>query len=870
MSRTGQRCSTLFLVLVLSWLALPAVAGKPFLDYRSESWFLPQSPSVTGSPAAGLFNPAAFALSDVAGGDFWWDDGNVRRGLDNYGLAVGRTLNFAMNTTTFGNHAESWKIYDYQLGLAGGTRGHTFGLGYRWSRGETQRTARQQALVIGAASRRRSWLSYGMSGLIGLESGAAQYVFDLGLRPFQKDFLTLYADWAVNDDQAFFRDGSWSAGMEVRPVSGLHLGFRAREQADGSDVDYSALVGVTLGFTNFSVLPRYNNDGDLQRTHYLIRSNPPLPGFSDKALSLGHKTTYYPLSLENKVLTYQKYRYLDDKRVAWLDLLPLLNAVRDDESIDIFVVNLAGFDGRPSLIWEFRQKLLQIHAAGKEVIVHTDRTNPRTYYLASAADRITMDPMGSLSIPGLALSRSYLKGTLEKLGIGFQAHRYFKYKSAVETLSRDHMSEADREQRQRITDVIYETLRDGMAAGRRLTSDRLDEITDEQGELVAGEAVAAGLVDQQLRWDALLKGLTAQRGAHPLPGVPNHYNRRYWDRQWGQPVKIPVVYAVGACDMDTGIKGRDTSAYLRGLVQDPDVKAVVLRADSPGGDPLPSDLVAEAVRQLKAAGKPVIVSQGDVAASGGYWISMDGTRILTTPLTITGSIGVISGWVWDNGLAARAGITSDEVHRGEHADLFADVRLPLTGLGLPRRPMNESELARTETVIRGMYDQFVDGVATGRGLSHDAVHEVAQGRVWMGGDAIDHGLCDSYGSLDDALNLARQTAGVANWREVEIVEYPPRPLIQWPGFGPSVPGMFGLGSSLAHLVQLVAGSLGGGADAAPATVAGPEAVTGAAGLSGMSGLSGYDVDYVRCMARTRGQAALLVAPDVVPEAWQGR
>ncbi len=860
MSAIRLRCGALALVLLLTVAgSVGAQTDTPFLNYRTDSWLLPQSPGVTGGPVAGLFNPAAFALTDVGGSDFWWNDGNIRGGLDNYGLGFGRNLNFAMNTSTYGTHAESWKIYDYQVGLAGGTREDTFGIGYRWSRGETRRTAREHALVIGAVSRHRSWLSFGASAVLGLSSNAAQYVFDVGLRPFQKDFLTVYADWAVNDHEAFFQDGSWGAGVELRPIAGVHLGFKARERIGTTDVDYSALAGVTMGFTNFTMQPQYDTDGNLQRSHYLLRNNPPLKGFPGQGLVIGKKLSYYPLSLENKVLTYQKYRWFDDKRVAWLDLLPLLNAVRDDDGIDILVVDLAGFDGRPSLLWEFRQKLLEIEATGKEVIIHTDRTNTRSYYLASAATTLSIDPFGSVSIPGLALSRSYLKGTLEKLGIGFQAHRYYKYKSAVETLSRDSMSAADREQRQRIVDVLYEEPRNGMAEGRHLSESQMDQLTDDKGELRAQEAVDAGLVDRIARWDAVLKELHTQRGARPARRFPLEYNRRYWDNQWGQPVKIPVVYAVGPCAMDEGIKGRKTSAYLRGLVRDPDVAAVVLRADSPGGDPLPSDLIAEAVRMLKEAGKPVIVSQGDVAASGGYWISMDGTEILTTPLTITGSIGVISGWVWDDGIAAKAGVTSAEVHRGQHATLYSQVNLPFLG-SIPRRPMNEFELGRTEEIIRGMYDDFVNGVAEGRNLDPAQVHEVAQGRVWMGGDAIERGLCDSFGSLDDAINLAREKAGVADWREIEIVEYPPRPLVQFPSFGPRLPVLFGLGARVDQFVTWVARTGGTGADA-PATVASP---------IGAPGLSGYDVDYLRSLVTTRGQASLLVAPDMVPEAWQGK
>ena len=286
--------AALTLGLMLLSLSSPARASRgtnPFLDYRTESWFLPQSPSVTGGPVAGLFNPAAFALSDIGGSDFWWNDRSIRSGLDNYGLGLGRTLNFAMNTTTFGDTRESYKIYDYQIGLAGGSRDHTFGMAYRWSRGETQRVDRQQALVIGATSRQRNWLSFGASGVFSLESGAAQYVFDMGLRPFQKDYLTVFADWAVNDDETFFSGGAWSAGLEVRPVDGVHLGVRAREQLGSGQVDYSALLGVTLGFTNFAALPQYDHDGNLQQTSFLVRSNPPLKGLPGQGLILGKKIT---------------------------------------------------------------------------------------------------------------------------------------------------------------------------------------------------------------------------------------------------------------------------------------------------------------------------------------------------------------------------------------------------------------------------------------------------------------------------------------------------------------------------------------------------------------------------------------------------
>jgi protease-4 len=425
----------------------------------------------------------------------------------------------------------------------------------------------------------------------------------------------------------------------------------------------------------------------------------------------------------------------------------------------------------------------------------------------------------------------------------------------METFSRDSMSEADREQRQRIIDVIYETTRAGVMEGRGISEAEFDGIVDDRGLILPGEALDLGLVDAVARWNNLgehLRGEKIRLAANGLGDV----GREYWDEQWGMPAVIPVVYAVGPCAMDSGIKGRKTSAYLRRLAKDPYVKAVVLRADSPGGDPLPSDLVAEAVLMLRKAGKPVIISQGDVAASGGYWISMDGSEILTTPLTVTGSIGVIGGWMWDDGLTGKMGITSDVVQRGKHADLFGTVNLPFLG-GIPARPMNESELARAEKLVRATYEDFLDRVAAGRGMTREEVHAVAQGRVWMGGDALEHGLVDRIGTLDQAIHLALDRAGIPDWRQVEIREYPPRPPFAWPSFGPEMPGFFGLGDAVNGLLMKLSRL-----EEAEAALMSVDPFVGAPGLTG------GEVDYLRSVADRPGEPILALPPDHLPEAWQ--
>lgn len=856
MNRTG----TLWLaLLLLAAAALPALAGDdpvPFADYRTESWYLPQSPAVSSGPAASFFNPAAWAMSDKGALDFWWRDRKIRGDLDNYGLALGRRLGFAMRQSTIGTSADNFRIYDYMLGISQGTRAGTFGLGYRWAHGETDRLPRQKAFSAGFIGRPSRYLTVGTSGTASLESDAAQAIVDVGVRPLGKSWLTLFADWTVNHDQAFFQDGSWGAGLEVRPLRGLHLGAKWRDVPLADTSEWQLNFGLTLGLTHVAAAARYDEDNTHLDNGYLLRLNPSFAGLQeDEIRPFGKKTYYQAISLENKVVTYQKYRFFDDRRVAWLDLMRHLHEVRDSDRIRGVAINLAGTRFRNSLLWEMRREILDLKAAGKEVIVHLDRADARLYYLASAADRITMDPLGGLEMPGLALARSYLKGTLEKLGLGFQELRFFKYKSAVEALSRDHMSDADREQRQRIVDVIYETLRDAVADARGLEPARVDALIDNLARMRTHEAVSHGLVDAAGRWDDVGPWLGQNRGTGFAPDDILPERTALTDEPWGPLPTIPVVYAVGPCAMDSGIKGRATSAYLRRLVNDPNVAAVVLRADSPGGDPLPSDLVTDAVVQLKKAGKPVIISQGDVAASGGYWISMEGTQILTTPLTVTGSIGVISGWLYDDGLAGKAGITSDVVSRGKHADLYATVNVPFVG-GVPRRAMSEEELQRGEEVILDMYEDFVQAVAEGRGMEQDAVHDIAQGRVWMGGDAVDNGLCDSFGGLSDAVEAARREAGLGD-RRYQLVEYPPRQLFEMPSLLPSLPSMLGVGDRINNLLARLA----------PV----PEDVTQPASglpLDLPAGLDRESLLFLRALNAAGCQPVLMMSPDLMPDNWR--
>jgi protease-4 len=540
---------------------------------------------------------------------------------------------------------------------------------------------------------------------------------------------------------------------------------------------------------------------------------------------------------------------MDDRRVAWLDLLRHLDAIAADPHVHGVVVRLADTAIRPSLACELRRRLQELKGAGKDVVVHANRLDFVGYYLASVADRLVVDPEGDVVLQGIALRRTYLQGMLEKLGIGFQELRYFTYKSAMETFSRSDMSEADREQRQRVVESIYQTVRSAVCESRKLTTAQFDALVD--GELGFWPQLAKdrGLVDDIGRWADVETWVRKERGCNLGGPSPAYLPGAYPESQWGEPKRVVVVYAVGECAMDAGIRGRATAEYLLSLARRHDIAGVVLRVDSPGGDPLPSDLVAGAVRSLREKGMPVVVSQGDVAASGGYWISMDGEKILTTPATVTGSIGVIGGWFWNNGIGEKTGLTSDGVQMGRHADLMTGLRFPLIGSSLPARRLDEQELELARGYILQSYDEFVRHVARGRGLSEDAVRAVAEGRVWMGEDAIARGLCDQLGSLSDAIAMVRDRANIPDDREVAIIEYPPRPLID---FGALLGGSGGLPSFPFGLLQPFARVWSALAADTPAAAE----------------LRDYVEVYVQTLAASPGRGAVILPPDDLPEAWR--
>lgn len=420
---------------------------------------------------------------------------------------------------------------------------------------------------------------------------------------------------------------------------------------------------------------------------------------------------------------------------------------------------------------ELRLALLEVKAAGKPILAYLDFATTRDMFVASPADELVIDPYGEIFMPGLAVQPMFFAGAFEKFGVGVQVTRVGKYKSAVEPYIRKDLSPENREQLQKLLDDIWGDLLADTAAARGLKAEDIQALVDREGFIRADAALQAKLVTRVAYRDEVLdelKARTGRKGADkPFRQVAlSDYIGQLDDQKNGLGTagagKIAVVYAEGVIVDGNGqegeIGGDKFARELRQLRQDPDIKAIVVRVNSPGGSASASEHIQREIRLAKKA-KPVVVSMGSYAASGGYWISTYGDRIFAEPTTITGSIGVFGLMVNVEKLAHDLGLSFDGVKTGKFADAMTI-----------SRPKTEEELAVIQRAVDWIYGEFIAKVAESRGLELARVQEIAQGRVWSGVEAKKLGLVDEIGGLDAAIRFAAQKAGLKNG--YQLIEYP--------------------------------------------------------------------------------------------------
>ncbi|HEY8427822.1 MAG TPA: signal peptide peptidase SppA [Sandaracinaceae bacterium] len=442
---------------------------------------------------------------------------------------------------------------------------------------------------------------------------------------------------------------------------------------------------------------------------------------------------------------------VSEARPTSLTLLrELTDLLVEDDRIEGVVFDIPPLVAGWATCQSLRDILVRIRDSGRQVVAYLPQGGGnRELYVASAADRILASPHSQLSPIGLAASVTYFKGLLDTAGIEVEVHRRAEYKTAIEPATRDSMSEAQREQTEALLETVDRALRDALAARPGCDRAKVDEFF-EAALMSAERAMEAGLIDGVCYEDELPVSLKPHREVTPVVRAPRYYawrKERFLKKLVPErfiavvPIHGPITG--GGPATRGGIKLATTIATLRAARRNPMVAGVVLHVDSPGGSALASDLIHREVERLKER-KPVVACFGDVAASGGYYVAAGADAVVAQPLTITGSIGVVSARLVTEPLLARFGVRVDTVRKAPHADMF-------------RRPgkLAAVEDAILDREIESFYRTFVGVVARGRGRKVDDIEPLARGRVWSGKDAAERGLVDRLGGLDVALDEVR-------------------------------------------------------------------------------------------------------------------
>ena len=745
------------------------MAQLGFTEYHDRTNFLMSSP---GSMKFGLYgydNPAVLSTMHQPDVLFQWSDDGGFSEFNNWGIfASGSNIGFGSVTNNF----DDMRITDYRISAAMGDESGSIGIGYGWYGGDTGDQLFDSNITLGTLSRPNRYISIGLFGTRSLERADYEGVVDIGLRPFGTERLALFGDYAVNSEHGF-SEAVWSAGYTIEALPGIRVAGRYIEGGGFT-------AGIQVNFSRGGVSFQNHRDADSNHNFntYGVRL-----GAYDRNVSdtyFRDKDTYMNVNLRGS-LSYQTRRFFDDSRTLF-ETLQAIEEARKDPTIGGVVVNATAMQLGQGMVWEVKDELKKLQAEDKKVILYLERGGMNTLHLISAADKVVMDPEGSLNLPGYVMGSTYLADLFSSVGIGVDEFREMEYKSAFEALSRTGMSDADREQRQALIDDFYDLTRDGITETRDITEADYDSLINFGASLLPAELVEAGVVDTLVRYNEInevvkqLEGESRRRiSSENLTAF-----QKPSDDRWGKDPKIGLLYAIGPTTTESGIRGRKLASEFEKMRRDDDIKAIVLRADSPGGDALASDLVAAEMKKA-AEEKPVIVSMGGVAASGGYWISMYADTIMALPNTITGSIGVIGGWLYDDGFSDNLNLHTDHVKRGESADLMFGPTLPLVGLSLPNRSLTDEERAQFVDRLNTLYDRFIEKVAEGRNMEFDDVKDVAAGRVWTGTDAQERGLVDEIGTMYAAIHMAREQAGIDEDERFEIVEGPEPPMFAFPG-----------------------------------------------------------------------------------------
>ena len=451
-------------------------------------------------------------------------------------------------------------------------------------------------------------------------------------------------------------------------------------------------------------------------------------------------------------------------------VVEMLRKAKTDKRITSVILKPSGAGALWGKVQEVRDAVADFRRSGKPIVAYLEYGGEQEFYLATACDKVFLMPTATLDLTGMASYELFLRGTLDKIGAYPDALHIGDYKTASNTLTEHTYTPAHKEMAESLNTDLYEQLVRGIADGRKKSEADVKTLID-HGPFLPEDALRAGLIDDLAYEDELDDKVKFASGKIRYLDMNEYRQVSSSSLGLNRGPKIAVIYATGIIasgkstyDTTGGqVVGSETLVeYLRKARGDSSIKAIVLRVDSPGGSALASDVIWREVLLTKNQ-KPLIASMSDVAASGGYYISMPAHAIVAEPSTLTGSIGVVLTKFVIDGTLKKLGMNMEGVSQGKYANMYS-----------PIRPFSPEERVRMVENMQATYDTFVEKAAQGRNTTPERIDAIAQGRVWTGRQAKEIGLVDELGGLDRAVALAKQRAKIAQDAEVELVIYPPK------------------------------------------------------------------------------------------------
>ena len=444
------------------------------------------------------------------------------------------------------------------------------------------------------------------------------------------------------------------------------------------------------------------------------------------------------------------------------DVLDNIEKAKTDQNIKAIYINTSFVNAGLSQVEEIRNKLLEFKQTNKPIIAYSEVYSQLAYYLASAANKIYLNPEGSIEIKGFSAEIMFYKGLLEKLDVDMQIIRHGKFKSAIEPFTLDKMSTANREQMKRLLNSVSKNIFDSIANQRELTLSEVNKHANNLSLESAKSCVDLKYIDALLYQDQVEDSLSNISNSKKLNLISlKKYSKIKTEKKDISRDKIAIIYANGTINSGKGdeksIGSETTAKAIKKAREDNSVKAIVFRINSGGGSALASDVIWRETILTKKAKKPLVVSMGDYAASGGYYIACAADSIVANPNTITGSIGVF-GMIpnLQNLYKNKLGITIDTVKTNKSADMGTN------------RPLTNFEKRKIQKSVRNIYNTFISHVSESRNMSKKQVDAISQGRVWSGYDAKLIGLIDTYGGLEKSIKIAASLANIKSYRTVSL------------------------------------------------------------------------------------------------------